>query len=451
MPLALLAAALVMAAVIAVFTAVFKIKEQSETLAHISREVMERIQLVEERMEDNERAISDNFAVMRKEQRDDARLGREEQSRNIATLGDTQANRLKEIGDLQRESMESFSNRLSDTGRSNEERLEAMRSTVEAKLAELQKSNEEKLEKMRATVDEKLHSTLEQRLGEAFASVSERLEQVHQGLGEMKALSEGVGDLRKVLTNVKTRGTWGEVQLGMLLEQILTHDQYDLNVATRPGSNQRVEYAVKLPGGTQTTGPVMLPIDSKFPIEDYNRLITASQECDETKIAELRESIRRSVESEAKKISEKYIEPPYTTDFAILYLPIEGLYAEVLRIDGLSEKLASEYKIVPAGPTTITALLNSLQMGFRTLAIQKRSSEVWVILGKVKTEFDKFGDVLANTQRKIELVGKELEKAQVRNRAIKRELREVEKLPLNGDEFGAEDITDIDFIDGEDN
>lgn len=449
MHIAILAAALVLAAAAVIFTAISKIKEQSAAIAQISREVMVRLQDVESQLEQSERTMADNLSAMRREQREDARLGREEQARSIAGLGDTQASRLKEIGDLQRESMESFSHRLSDAGKQNEERLESMRSTVEAKLAELQKGNEEKLEKMRATVDEKLHSTLEQRLGEAFSTVSERLEQVHQGLGEMKALSEGVGDLRKVLTNVKTRGTWGEMQLGTLLDQILAPEQFAVNVATKPNSRERVEFAVKLPGGTAESGPVWLPIDSKFPIEDYNRMITASENCDEAEVAASRGALRRRVESEAKKISEKYIEPPYTTDFGILYLPIEGLYAEVLRIDGLCEKLSSEYKVVPAGPTTVAALLNSLQMGFRTLAIEKRSSEVWVLLGKVKTEFEKFGDVLQKTKDKIDQAGRELDRAQVRNRAIKRKLRDVESLPLEGGEFAPLGESDEDYIDAE--
>lgn len=309
-----------------------------------------------------------------------------------------------------------------------------MRSTVEEKLRELQKGNEEKLEKMRATVDEQLHATLEKRLGEAFNTVSERLEQVHKGLGEMRALTSDVGDLKKVLSNVKARGTWGEMQLRALLEQMLTKEQYAENVETRPGSGQRVEFAVVLPGRGEGGATVYLPIDSKFPMEDYQRITAASERGDAAALTEAQKALRARVLDEAKAIHDKYIEPPHTTDFGILYLPVEGLYAEVLRLDGLCERISREYRVVPAGPTTVCALLNSLQMGFRTLAIEKRSSEVWVLLGKVKTEFEKFGVVLEKTREKIEAAGKELDNAGVRTRAINRALKNVQQLPLEGGE-----------------
>lgn len=408
---------------------VSKLKENSAAMEQVSRELLIRLQNIEKRMEDTERGIGEEFTSMRKEQRDEARAGREEQARGIASFGDAQAKRIKEIGDLQRESLDAFSHQLTDVSRLNEEKLEAIRATVESKLQDLYKSNEEKLEKMRATVDEQLHSALEKRLGEAFATVSERLEQVHKGLGEMKALTSDVGDLKKVLSNVKVRGTWGEMQLRALLEQILTSDQYSENVATKPNSGERVEFAILLPGGRDGGSPVWLPVDSKFPLEDYQRLVSASELGDAASLSDAQKALKIRVIEEAKAIRDKYLEPPFTTDFGILYLPIEGLYAEVLRIDGLCDTLSRDYRVAVAGPTTFAALLNSLQMGFRTLAIEKRSSEVWVLLGKVKTEFDKFGAVLEKTKQKIEQAGKELEHAEIRTRAIKRTLRDVQELP----------------------
>ena len=416
-----------------IISTVSKLKENSAAMEQAARELIVRLQSVEGRLDETERAVNENFISMRKEQREDSRAGREEQTKGIASFGDAQAKRIKEIGDLQRESMQAFSMQLTNMSRLNEEKLEAMRATVETKLQELYKSNEEKLEKMRVTVDEKLHETLEKRLGEAFATVSDRLEQVHKGLGEMKALTSDVGDLKKVLSNVKVRGMWGEMQLRTILEQILTPEQYSENVAVRPNSGERVEFAISLPGAGDDNRPVWLPIDSKFPLEDYQRLMSASEEGDLSVIADVRKALRTRVLDEAKAIRDKYLEPPYTTDFGILYLPVEGLYAEVLRIDGLCETLARDFRVVPAGPTTFTALLNSLQMGFRTLAIEKRSSEVWVLLGKVKTEFDKFGTVLEKTKIKIEQAGKELDNAGQRSRAISRALRGVEAVPSDAE------------------
>ncbi len=416
-----------------VISTVSKLKDNSAAMEQATRELIVRLQNIEGRLDETGRGINENFVSMRKEQREESRAGREEQSRGISSFGDAQANRIKEIGDLQRESLQAFSLQLTNMSRLNEEKLEAMRGTVENKLQELYISNEDKLEKMRKTVDEKLHETLEKRLGEAFATVSDRLEQVHKGLGEMKALTADVGDLKKVLSNVKVRGMWGEMQLASILEQVLTPEQYSENVATRPSSSERVEFAISLPGTTDDNLPIWLPIDSKFPLEDYQRLILASEDGDPAAITELRKSLRTRVLDEAKAIRDKYLEPPYTTDFGILYLPVEGLYAEVLRIDGLCETLSRDYRVVPAGPTTFAALLNSLQMGFRTLAIEKRSSEVWVLLGKVKTEFDKFGSVLEKTKQKIDQAGKELENAGVRSRAITRALRDVSAMPVDDD------------------
>jgi DNA recombination protein RmuC len=285
---------------------------------------------------------------------------------------------------------------------------------------------------MRRTVDEKLHATLEQRLGESFKLVSDRLEQVHRGLGEMQTLAAGVGDLKKVLTNVKTRGTWGEVQLEALLEQLLTADQYAKNVATVPKSADRVEFAIRLPGRVEAGGaatPVWLPIDAKFPREDYERLIDAQERADPAAVEDASRALEARIRAEARAIAEKYVSPPHTTDFALLYLPTEGLYAEVLRRPGLSDLLQRDYRVTIAGPTTLTALLNSLQMGFRTLAIERRSSEVWQVLGAVKTEFGKFGDVLAKTKAQLETVTRSIEAAETRTRVMNRKLRDVEALP----------------------
>jgi DNA recombination protein RmuC len=280
---------------------------------------------------------------------------------------------------------------------------------------------------MRQTVDEKLHATLEHRLGESFKLVSERLEQVHRGLGEMQSLATGVGDLKRVLSNVKTRGIWGEVQLGNLLEQVLIREQYETNVATVPGSSERVEFAIKLPG-TRLESPVWLPIDAKFPREDYERLLDAQDRADQAGADVAGRMLELRIKTEARSIRDKYVSPPHTTDFAMLFLPTEGLYAEVLRRPGLAEELQRTCRVVLAGPTSLAALLNSLQMGFKTLAIEQRSSEVWQLLGAVKTEFGKFGDVLARTKKQLDSVSNSLGDAQTRTRVIERKLRVVEGL-----------------------
>ena len=312
---------------------------------------------------------------------------------------------------------------------SNTRRLLEVRVALETKMRELQADNGARLEEMRKTVDEKLHETLETRLTESFRQVSERLERVHQGLGEMQQLALGVGDLKRVLTNVKTRGTWGEVQLEMLLEQILTSDQYAKNVETIPGSNARVEFALKLPGQKEGGAPVWMPIDAKFPKEQYERLLEAADRADADAVAAAGRELERAVRGEAKTIAEKYVSPPMTTDFAILFLPTEGLYAEVMRRPGLADELQRVNRVSIAGPSTLTALLNSLQMGFRTLALEKRSSEVWQVLGAVKTEFAKFGDVLAATKTTLERAARNIENAEVRSRQMARKLKSVEALP----------------------
>ena len=320
------------------------------------------------------------------------------------------------------------SGQLDRLTKANEDKLAEMRATLEAKLKELQTGNEAKLEQMRLTVDEKLHKTLETRLGESFKLVSERLEAVHKGLGDMQTLAADVGNLQKVLTNVKARGTWGEVQLENLLEQMLTAEQYAKNVATKPGSSERVEFAIRLPGRAGDDQPVWLPIDAKFPREDYERLVEAEDRADAVAAEAAAKQLEIRIRDEAKKIHEKYIAPPHTTDFGLLFLPIEGLYAEVLRRPGLTDRLQREYRVTVAGPTTLAALLNSLQMGFRTLAIEKRSSEVWQVLGAVKTEFGKFGELLARTKKQLDTVSSTLGDAESKTRTIERKLRNVEQL-----------------------
>lgn len=379
-----------------------------------------------------EREVREEFARTRQEAAGAARGDREEQAQSLARLTASLGDQVGRLGALQAQQLESFAQQLTRLTQSNDQRFEQLRQAVEARLAALQADNAGKLEEMRKTVDEKLHATLEQRLGESFKLVSERLEQVHKGLGEMQSLASGVGDLKKVLTNVKTRGTWGEVQLEALLDQILTIEQYAKNVATRPGSGERVEFAIRLPGRGDEAGgrsPVWLPIDAKFPMEDYQRLLEAQERAEPVAVEAAAKAIEQRLRDEARTIRDKYVEPPHTTDFAILYLPTEGLYAEVLRRPGFVEVLQRDYRISIAGPTTLAALLNSLQMGFRTLAIEQRSAEVWRLLGAIKTEFGKFGEVLDATQKKLEQASRSIEQAGVRTRQIERKLKTVEALP----------------------
>ena len=342
--------------------------------------------------------------------REEMRAGREEAGRAARELRDESA---KSAGALREELARA-------TG--------ALRDSVDQRLKELQAGNESKLDQMRKTVDEKLHETLEKRLGESFRTVSSHLEAVHKGLGEMQALAAGVGDLKKVLTNVKTRGTWGEVQLGAILEQVLTPEQYDRNVCTRKGSKDVVEFAVRLPGSGD--GEVVhLPIDSKFPVEDYARLVDAAEAGDAEAAQRAAADLGRAVRKCAQDIHDKYLDPPHTTDFAILFLPTEGLFAEVLRQGGLAEELQQKFRIVVAGPTTLAATLSSLRLGFRTLAIEKRASEVWQVLSGVKAEFAKFADVLTKVKGQLEAATRTIESTSVRTRAIERKLKDVESLP----------------------
>ncbi|MEO7496090.1 MAG: DNA recombination protein RmuC [Massilia sp.] len=336
---------------------------------------------------------------------------REEQSVALKRFGDTLGSSLARMAE------------------SNAQRMLEVRATLETKIRDLQTDNAARLEEMRKTVDEKLHATLETRLTESFRQVSERLEKVHQGLGEMQQLAIGVGDLKRVLTNVKTRGTWGEVQLEMLLEQVLTVDQYAKNVETVAGTGARVEFAIKLPGAAESGPPVWLPIDAKFPKEQYERLQDAAERGDVDGVLVAGRELERAVRVEAKTICEKYLSPPQTTDFAILFLPTEGLYAEVMRRPGLADDLQRQLRVSIAGPSTLSAILSSLQMGFRTLALEKRSSEVWQVLGAVKTEFGKFGDVLNKTRATLERAAKDIESAEVRSRVMAKKLKSVEALP----------------------
>jgi DNA recombination protein RmuC len=399
-----------------------------------------------------ERELREELARGRQEAVATARGDREEQTLSLGRLSQALAGELGRLGELQAQQLESFAQQLSRLTNSNEQRFESLRLALEARLSLLQGDNARKLDEIRQTVDEKLHATLEQRLGDSFRLVSDRLEQVHRGLGEMQTLATGVGDLKRVLSNVKTRGTWGEVQLDALLDQLLTADQYARNVATRPRRSDRVEFAIRLPGADEQQ-PVWLPIDAKFPLEDHQRLLDAQERNDPAALELATRALEGRLRDEARKIRDKYVEPPYTTDFAILYLPTEGLYAEVLRRPGLVDGLQRDLRICVAGPTTLAALLNSLQMGFRTLAIERRSSEVWAVLGAVKTEFGRFGEVLEATRRKLEQASRSIESAGVRTRQIERKLKDVEALPVDeaqrrlGD---LEEVADADSPEGGD-
>lgn len=373
------------------------------------------------------------FLLLSKKSKNDSRLIVDFVEKSVGKLERTlreemsisRTERTRAEKDTREEAARSFKN----FGDSVYMRMEKIRETVEGELKNIQKDNSEKLERMRETVDEKLHATLEKRLGESFKMVSDRLELVHKGLGEMQTLAIGVGDLKKVLQNVKTRGTWGEVQLGNLLDQILTPDQYEKNVATKKGSNDRVEFAVKIPAKDDKVKNIWLPIDAKFPMEDYQHLIEAEEKCDMALMESLSKALEVRIKAEAKDIKDKYLDPPYTTDFGILFLPIEALYAEILRRPGLADNLQRNFKVIITGPTTLAALLNSLQMGFRTLAIQKRSSEVWTILGAIKNEFTKFGDILDKTHKKLQEASNTIEQASSKSRTIERKLNKVQELP----------------------
>ena len=388
-----------------------------------------RLEVLKEATADFERDLKQDLANARSEQAVAAQAARTELGATLAQQASALQQQLGGMAAAQAEQLKHFGDRFSELTRTNEQRLEAVRATVEQRLDVLRDENAQKLDQMRATVDEKLQTTLDQRLGASFKLVSDRLDQVHKGLGEMQNLATGVGDLKKVLTNIKTRGTWGEVQLENLLEQMLVPAQYEKNVATRPGRAERVEFAIRLPGRGEDRKPFWLPIDAKFPLEDFQRLQDAQDRGDLAGVESSGKALEDRVKKQARDIHEKYVEPPHTTDFALLYLPVESLYGEVLRRPGLADTIQREYQVTLAGPTTLAAILNSLQMGFRTLAIEQRSSEVQRLLGAVKTDFGRFGDLLSRTKKQLDTVSNTLGDAEVRTRAIERKLRGVEALP----------------------
>jgi len=388
-----------------------------------------RINETQNAIEKIDTVMRDEFCRSREEMQKNSREAREELNSSLRSQGETLAKIFSELSYSQRNQFDSFSNQITALTKNSEERIEKMRDAVEQRLKTLQEENAKKLEEMRATVDEKLQSTLEKRLSESFNHVSERLKQVHEGLGEMRTLAAGVGDLKMILSNVKTRGILGEVQLKNILENVMSPDQYSSNVSTREGSRENVEYAIKLPGD-KPGKPVYLPVDSKFPIEVYHKLLDAYEAGDTEAVRKASRDVENTIKKCAKDISEKYINPPATTDFGILFLPVEGLYAEVVKQTSLIEILQRHYKIIVTGPTTLAAFLNSLHMGFRTLAIQKRTSEVWNVLAAVKKEFNTFGDVLEKAQNKIKQASSDIDLlVGTRTRQIQSKLRNVEELP----------------------
>lgn len=376
------------------------------------------------------RQLREELRMGREEAQNAARGLRDELSNGLKLANDTLSNTLKSMSEIQKNQLDGMTKQLKELADSNRDALERIRLTFDSRVKELQEGNEKKLDEMRKTVDEKLHDTLEKRLGESFKLVSDRLEAVQKGLGEMQNLAKGVGDLKRVLTNVKARGTWAEFQLGAILEQILTPGQYEKNVRVRAESSEAVEYAVRLPGPKNDPGAcVWLPIDSKFPQQDYLRLQEAAEGADPEAVQKATDALARTVRMAAKDVHDKYVNPPTTTDFAIIFLATEGLYAEVLRQPALVDDLLHQYRVVVAGPTTLAAILSSLRMGFQTLAIEQRAAEVWKILAAVKTEFGKFGEVLDKVKRQLNTASRTIEETSVRTRAMERRLRTVEQLP----------------------
>ena len=396
----------------------------------VDEEVVRRLAELEQAQEREEKMFRDEFSRSREEMAMAAKSQREELGGALQRLNDTTVKSISEVGAMLKAPIENVVGQTGKLSEANEQRLEALRSIVDTRLKQLQEDNSKQLDRMRITVDEKLQGTLEKRLGDSFKLVSDRLEQVHQGLGAMQQLASDVGGLQKVLTNVKTRGGWGEVQLGNLLEQVLTNEQFARNVQTRDDTAERVDYAVRLPGD-QNGAPVWLPIDAKFPVEDYQRLALAQEKGDLGAIEESMKALETQLRKSARDICGKYINPPNTTDFGIMFLPTEGLYAEAIRRVGLVEQVQRECRVIFAGPTTLAALLNSLQMGFRTLAIQKSSSEVWNLLASVKTEFVKFGGALSAVKDKLDQAARKMDDVDVRSRALTKKLQKVEELPTN--------------------
>ncbi len=392
-------------------------------------EIVDKLEQIRAMHDQHAAVLSKELDLTRQEAATHARDGRTETVTMLNQGNASLLNGLTLLGQSQNDRLQSFSETITALTSANDTKFESIRATMETKLKELRDDNALRLEEMRRTVDEKLQGTLEKRLGESFKQVSDRLEQVHRGLGEMQNLAIGVGDLKKVLTNVKTRGGWGEVQLGALLEQMLTPAQYEKNVKTNPASGEIVEYAIKLPGKGEDDSVVWLPVDAKFFIEDFKRLHEAQERADLVAIEESTKALRDAVLKCAKDISSKYLNPPHTTDFGVMFVPTEGLFAEIIRIPGVIEDLQGKHRVVLAGPTTFAALLNSLQMGFKTLTIQKQSSEVWKTLSDVKSEFAKFGDALDGVKKKLQEATNKIETVGTRSRAIERSLRNVESLP----------------------
>jgi DNA recombination protein RmuC len=400
-----------------------------ETAAGAAAELHGRLESIGARLAEHERDVRTDLAIARNEAAGGATALRQELAELLARQQQGMAREVGTMSALQQDHLKRFGERLAQLTQSSATRLEALRRAVEQRLDVLREENARKLDEMRATVDEKLQATLEQRLGASFKLVSDRLEQVHRGLGEMQTLAAGVCDLKSVLQNVKTRGGWGEVQLATLLAEMLTPQQYEANVMTRPGSNRRVEFAIRLPGRGDDGAPCWLPIDAKFPLDHWQRLQEALERADLAGADESRKALDAFLRAEAKIIRENYVAPPHTTDFAILFLPTEGLYAEMMSRPGFADTLQRESRVLVTGPMNLAALLNSLQMGFRSLAIEQRSSEVWRVLAAVKTEFTKFGEVLATTKKRLDSVSSSIGEAEVRTRQIARRLKDVETLP----------------------
>jgi len=419
--------ALILAVVIAQFVIILIVLRRVSN--GLQEQVLQKLEEYGSRLEKNETVLRDEFSRNRDETAKSASIARDELTGTFTKFSSLLEQKLTGIQDSVNLSGKQNREELALSLKSFETKVDGMRDSVEKKLTSIQEDNSAKLEKMRETVDEKLHKTLETRLGESFKLVSDRLELVQKGLGEMQTLATGVGDLKKVLSNVKTKGVLGEYQLSAILEQLLTPAQYEPNVKTKKGSNDLVEFAVKIPNKEDSSRILWLPIDAKFPTEDYTRLMNAYDLGDAGEIEAGTKALKGKIEKFAKDINTKYIDPPNTTDFAIMFLPFEGLFAEVLRIPGLFESIQREYKITITGPTTISAFLSSLQMGFRSLAVEKRTSEIWSLLGTVKTEFGKFGDVLEKTKKKLDDASKEIDSAGARSRAIERKLRDVQELP----------------------
>ncbi|MCX7736087.1 MAG: DNA recombination protein RmuC [Candidatus Kapabacteria bacterium] len=412
----------------------FKLLGESltKTITDLSNAQKNQFEIFSNQLSELVKSFDNKMKNIQEQLEKSSRENRTELTNSLKSFEDKFSKNVQEFNELQKQKFEDLIKRQESIRKEIEEKLKEIRETVEGKLNSIQEDNNKKLEEMRKTVDEKLQETVEKRFNDSFKIISERLEQVHKGLGEMQTLASGVGDLKKVLSNVKTRGNLGEIQLGTILEQILSPEQYERNAVVKEGSQERVEYAVKLPGKNKDDKSLLLPIDSKFPIEDYQRLIEAYENTSNLSTRDKEIIIKQfenSVKNNAKNIKEKYINPPVTTDFAIMFVPTEGLYAEILRLTGLFDSLQRDFKITVVGPTNLVAFLSSLQMGFKTLAIEKRSSEVWEILGAVKTEFGNFGTVLEKTKKKLQEAKNVIDQAGVRSRAIERKLRTVQELP----------------------